>query len=250
MYYNRRGCYAIRHADVVKHPLVLWIGESRDFMLFRLRKRVKGYFRGDIRVIAWDHHKLLYVRIPKSGNSSIRRAIDGAAERRMSQAQIAALGDDWTSFSFVRNPWSRLLSLYKQKASEEGTSTRMVDGVYGGFVDQGIPVRPGMNFEEFCDVVCEFPDYRTDKHLQSQAYTLIRNGQPIVPFIGKLESMNEDWKALMEKVGLDYELPHSNRTQKTNDHYSRHYTTEALIQKVADRYSTDIEYFGYEFERR
>ena len=168
----------------------------------------------------------------------------------MSPAQIAALGDDWTSFSFVRSPWSRLLSLYKQKASEEGTSKRMIDGVYAGFVERGIPVRPGMSFEEFCDVVCEFPDHRTDKHLQSQAYTLIKNGKPIVPFIGKLESMNDDWKALMEKVGLDYELPHVNRTEKKSDHYSSYYTTEALVQKVADRYSADIEYFGYEFDRR
>jgi hypothetical protein len=219
-------------------------------VLFRLKKSVKGFFRGNTRIIVWDHHKLLYVRIPKSGNGSIRKAIDGHTERRMSKTQIAGLGDDWTSFSFVRSPWSRLLSLYKQKASEQGTSTRMIDGVYEGFVEQGIPVRPGMNFEEFCDVVCEFPDHRTDKHLQSQAHTLVKNGQPIVPFIGKLESMNDDWKVLMEKVGLDYELPHFNRTQKENDHYSSYYTTEALVQKVADRYSADIERFGYEFERR
>ncbi len=218
-------------------------------MLFRLKKNVKGFFQGNTRIIVWDHHKLLYVRIPKSGNVSIRKAIDGHSERRMSKTQIAGLANDWTGFSFVRNPWSRLLSLYKQKVGEDGTSTRMIDGVYEGFVKQGIPIRPGMNFEEFCDVVCEFPDHRTDKHLQSQAYTLVKNGQPIVPFIGKLECMNEDWKVLMEKVGLDYELPHFNRTQQENDHYSSYYTTDTLIQKVADRYKDDVEYFGYEFDR-
>jgi hypothetical protein len=99
----------------------------------------------------------------------------------------------WT-FSFVHNPWSRLLSLYKQEASDEATSGRLVDGVYKGFINHGIPIRPGMSFEEFCDVVCDIPDHRTDKHLQSQAYTLIKNGQPIVRFIGKLERINEDWK--------------------------------------------------------
>jgi len=168
----------------------------------------------------------------------------------MSKSRIIQLDDDWTSFSFVRNPWSRLLSLYKQKVGTEATSTRMIDGVYQGFVNHGIPIHSEMSFEEFCDVVCDIPDHRTDKHLQSQAYTLIKNGQPIVGFIGKLERMNEDWKLLMEKVGLDYELPHFNRTQKKNEHYSSDYTSEALVQKVADRYREDIEHFGYEFERR
>lgn len=219
-------------------------------MSFRLRKDVKGFFKGSTRVIAWDQHKLLYVRMPKSGNVSIRRAIDGQIERRMSKSRIIRLDDGWTSFSFVRNPWSRLLSLYKQKVGTEATSNRLVDGVYHGFVDHGIPIHPGMSFEEFCDVVCDIPDHRTDKHLQSQAYTLLKNGQPIVGFIGKLERMNEDWKLLMEKVGLDYELPHFNRTQKKNEHYSSDYTSEALVRKVADRYREDIEYFEYEFERR
>jgi hypothetical protein len=219
-------------------------------MLFRLRKNLKGYFKGNVRVIVWDQHKLLYVRIPKSGNVSIRRAIEGHSERRMSSTRIARLDEDWMTFSFVRNPWSRLLSLYKQKASDEATSGRLVDGVYKGFINHGIPIRPGMSFEEFCDVVCDIPDHRTDKHLQSQAYTLIKNGQPIVRFIGKLERMNEDWKALMEKVGLDFELPHFNRTQKKNEHYSSYYTSDALIQKVADRYINDIEHFGFDFERR
>ena len=225
-------------------------GGSREIMLFRLRKNVKGFFKGSTRVIVWDQHKLLYVRMPKSGNVSIRRAIEDPSEQRMSQSQIARLDDGWTSFSFVRNPWSRLLSLYKQKASAEATSGRLIDGVYKGFINHGIPIRPGMSFEEFCDVVCDIPDHRTDKHLQSQAYTLIKNGQPIVPFIGKLERMNEDWKVLMEKVGLEYELPHFNRTQKKNEHYSSSYTSEALVQKVADRYRGDIEHFGYDFERR
>lgn len=219
-------------------------------MLFKLRKKLKRVLSGDTRVAVCEQHKLLYVRIPKSGNSSVLAAIPGFNERRMSSAKIAQLDDSWTSFSFVRNPWSRLVSTYNQKASSEATSKRLVDGVYEGFIDQGIPIRPGMSFEEFCEVVCDIPDSQTDKHLQSQAYTLIRQNKPIVPIIGKMEHMGEDWNKIMDKVGLNYELPHRNRTEKKADHYSHYYSNEALVQKVADRYCEDIKYFDYDFERR
>lgn len=197
-----------------------------------------------------DKNKLLYVRIAKNGNSSILAAMKNHRKCRMSSAKIAQLDDSWTSFSFVRNPWSRLVSTYKQKASVDATSKRLVEGVYEGFVKQGIPIRPGMSFEQFCEVICDIPDSHTDKHLQSQAHTLLKQGKPIVRYIGKMEQMNEDWRKIMEKAGLNFTLPHLNRTSQEKDHYSSYYTNKALVQRVADRYSEDIRHFKYDFERK
>ncbi|HBE91462.1 MAG TPA: hypothetical protein DDW55_02680 [Gammaproteobacteria bacterium] len=217
-------------------------------MVFRLKEQFKGLYKGDTRVAIWEQHRLLYVRIPKSANSSVLAAIDGARKCRMSGGKIARMNDQWTCFSFVRNPWSRLVSSYRQKASTDATSKRIVDGVYQGFVDKGMPIRANMSFEEFCEVVCEFPNEKIDKHLQSQAYTLIRNGKAIVPFIGKVEHMNADWKTVMDKVGLNNELPHINQT--SGQHYSSYFTSDALINRIADRYADDIRYFEYDFVRK
>ncbi len=220
-------------------------------MLIRLRKQLKSRFRGELRVFVSDHYKLIYVRIPKSGNTSIRAAIGGGRDCRMSVPRISTLQDNWTAFSFVRNPWSRLVSTYIQKASDRATSKRIVNGVYQGFAEQGIPIHAGMSFEEFCEVVCDVPDKLTDKHLQSQAFTLIREGRPIVPHIGKVERMDHDWRQLMAGVGLEFQLPTLNRTQSDSQHYSSYYRdNKTLIYRVADRYADDIRHFNYDFEPR
>ena len=218
-------------------------------MLFRLRKRAKGLLKGDTRVTAWQEHRLLYVRIPKCGNTSIRRSIGGGEGCRFSKSQIVRMPQDWMTFSFVRNPWDRVLSAYRHKARYESDSPRMNDGVYEGFLDQGIPVRANMGFAEFCELVCDFPDEKTDKHLRSQTSFLFRDGMPIVRFIGKLENMQDDWTRLMAQVGLDAQIDHINRTQSDSDHYSKFFQDSALINLVGDRYSEDIRRFGYDFRR-
>jgi hypothetical protein len=217
-------------------------------MPLQLRKQFKNIFKGDTRVAIWEQHRLLYVRIPKSGNTSVLAAIDGSRSCRISAARIARMNDRWTCFSFVRNPWSRLVSTYRQKVSADATSRGMVDGVFQGFLDKGMAIRANMPFEEFCEIVCEFPDEKIEKHLQSQAYTLILKGKPIVPFIGKVEHMKDDWKIVMDKVGLSNEMLHLNRT--SGQHYSSYFTSDGLVNAIADRYADDIRYFEYDFVRK
>ena len=218
-------------------------------MLFRYRKWVKGLLKGDTRVTVWDEHRLLYVRVPKCGNSSIRRSIAGGEERRISKSQIVRMQQDWTTFSFVRNPWSRILSVYRHKASHGSSSPRMVGGVYEGFGDHGMPVTANMRFAEFCELVCDFPDDKIDKHLRSQASFLFCKGAAIVPFVGKIEHMNEDWARLMAQIGINVQIGHINRTQAVEEHYSQFYPDAALVNLVGDRYAEDIRRFNYDFHR-
>ncbi len=218
-------------------------------MFFRHKKRFKGVFRGSLRVTAWDDYRLLYVRVPKSGNTAIRKSLEHGVKRRMSKTQIIKMKDDWTRFSFVRNPWARTVSAFSHKVNLNSSSPRMIEGIYQGFVDHGIAVRANMGFEEFCELICSIPDEKTDKHLRSQASFLIHNDAPIVPFIGKIESMPEDWNRLMSPLGIDIPIKHINRTQQGHQHYSHFYKNRALVNLVGDRYAEDIRYFNYDFER-
>ena len=122
-------------------------------------------------------------------------ALGGAKKARMSAPEILQLDDNWTAFSFVRNPWGRLVSAFTQKAGENPTSRRIVDGIYQGF-DQGIPIRANMSFEEFCEVVCDIPDSKTDKHLCSQSSFLIYKKTPSFLSLARLS----EWP----RTGLDY----------------------------------------------
>jgi hypothetical protein len=222
----------------------------RSKLLKKFRKLTGGHppERGNTRIGVWRAHKLLYVRIPKSGNTSIINTIEGVERGRMSSIDIQSISDGWISFSFVRNPWARLVSTFRNKASIDSKASRMEGGVFQGFVDAGVPVEENTTFENFCDVVCDIPDSETEKHLRSQSSVLIHRDTPIVSYIGKVEQMEVDWGNLMKIAGLDITLLHLNQTR--HEHYSRYFTNKRLVNLVGYRYADDIKFFGYDFEKR
>ena len=199
----------------------------------------------DTRIAVWKAHRLLYVRNPKCANTSIIGSIADAELGRAPRADIIHLEAGWTSFSFVRNPWARLVSTYQDKARGDANSSRMEGLHIQGFLDAVIPIDTDMSFEAFCEVVCALPDSVTEKHLRSQSSVLLHKGKPIVAFIGKVESIQSDWADLMRRVGLDINLRHLNRSR--HEHYSRYYRDSNLVNRVGDRYAEDIRNFNYDF---
>jgi hypothetical protein len=71
-----------------------------------------------------------------------------------------------------------------------------------------------------------------------------REGNPAMDFIGRFESLTEDWAVLQNKLGISSELPHL----KATDHRPyRSYYNQELIEEVASMYPRDIQLFGYDF---
>ncbi len=148
-------------------------------------------------------------------------------------------------FSFVRNPWARLVSEYK----------------YGGYDKQ-------YAFKEF--VMKGFPekDLYTNayRHIMPQyEYIYDGEGKKLVDFVGKLENLQNDFDVVCSSLGLaDSALLHVNssnrrnsilgrlmarlidRTPKPKIHYSEYYNAK-LADHVANIYSKDLEAFNYEF---
>ncbi|MDB4542877.1 sulfotransferase family protein [bacterium] len=165
---------------------------------------------------------------------------------RADRADIINLGSEWTSFSFVRNPWARLVSTYQDKAGPQSAAWRADRSHIQGFLDAGIPIDTDMTFAEFCEVICDLSDDVTEKHLRSQTKVLMHRGSPIVSYIGRVENIKEDWLGLMAHAGLNIELLHLNKSRE--GHYSRYYSDKALVKMVADRYADDIRIFNYDFD--
>ncbi|HEY0973364.1 MAG TPA: sulfotransferase family 2 domain-containing protein [Solimonas sp.] len=63
-------------------------------------------------------------------------------------------------------------------------------------------------------------------------------------FIGRFESLREDFAALMTRLGIGGELPHLNRSQRA--HYHDAYDS-ASRQLIADYYAPEIARFGYRY---
>ena len=217
--------------------------------LFQLKqqRRIKDAYHGKCRVAIWHQHRLLYLRLPKCGNSSIVAALPNPELRRLRPASLSGSFEDWTTFTFVRNPWSRLVSTYRQKVATGATTSRLKEGVFEGFRESGIPVYSGIPFAEFCEMVCSFPDQATEKHLQSQSCVLIHKGAAVVKNVGRVETINEDWRRIAESVGISLELPRLNVSNAEYTHYREYYRDSRLVNLVGDRYANDVANFGYDF---
>ena len=138
---------------------------------------------------------------------------------------------DYFSWSFVRNPWDRLVSAYTNK---------IVDHHQTGLDSWRNTIN---SFEEFILKIEQHDVMRStcDRHIRS-LYTFFPRD---INFIGKLESLQQDFNTVCDKIGIPQrQLPHKNKSK--HKHYTEYYDDETK-QIVAKKYAKDIEYFGYEF---
>lgn len=137
------------------------------------------------------------------------------------------LGDEeWAryfTFSFVRNPWSRAVSLY--------------------FYHQKNPGRHPLAQKSFEEWVCGGGTGTVRKSMAE--FVSDDNGQIIMDFIGRYENLHEDFRKICDRIGIErIELPHLNKS--TNNSYRDYYNerTRRIVQTWSKR---DIDTFGYEF---
>lgn len=143
--------------------------------------------------------------------------------------------DDYFKFAFVRNPWSRLVSCYKNKLQTD----------YSGFKRYGF--QKSMSFGEFAKGVSEVPDQESDMHFRSQSVILNHVLDNKLDFIGRLESFDNDFSYVLKRIGLSQRKEVKLMQSGASDSW-RSFYNEDLVDMVAQRYSADIERFGYSTE--
>lgn len=161
--------------------------------------------------------------------------------------------DAYFKFTFVRNPWSRMVSIYR----------------YLGFARK-------CDFKTF--LMGEFRSrVFKEKHWfvgPQSDFVYARNGEPLVDFIGRFEDLQGGFDHVCTQIGLPpIRLPHVNEskghppapgsspkqaarrflsrfTRKTIPSFARYqdYYDKDTIRVVEDLYERDIALFGYAFE--
>lgn len=190
-----------------------------------------------------DKYKLVSMGIPKCGQTSIKRAFLGNVynvhdKQALDYIPLEFMGTmvrdlkshGYTTFTFVRNPYDRVASFWKQKIATPNK-----------FTDFSKQFDHGMTFEETIDRILEIPEDICNIHFRSQVRQITVNDE-LPDFIGRLETMKEDWLELQEAIGKELpSLPWENRTDaKEEDIW-----TEELKEKVYIRYQDDFETLGY-----
>jgi len=205
--------------------------------------------------ICLKKYRTVAMCIPKCANTSIKRALMDATGRTGNPhgPKKFTYCSKWTAhfkykkfftFAFVRNPYARIYSCWKNKVRG--------DRFHKSFRRFGIG--PNTSFDQFVDIVFRWPDSLSEQHFRSQFSELylvdIAKHPVLVPdFIGKVETIDCDWMLVQEvciKSGLKLpDLGHENHTGAGDD-YRQHYNP-ATRGMVATRYQHDLEYFCYDF---
>ena len=143
-------------------------------------------------------------------------------------------------FSFVRNPYERLVSLYVNKFEDRKKITSV--GFEYEFYLGGI-LKQSMSFLDFCKTIETIPNELFERHFKPQ-YLLLKEESAKLGFVGKLENIKDDWSFLVKKYGLE-NLEHHNVSPKYN--YAEYYTVESF-EVISRMYKRDVDHFGYQEE--
>ena len=212
--------------------------------------------------IQFQNLPLIYGRVPKVANSSVKAALTRLLEqppeegyrttadafwRKGTHGETAMIGAEQALqkrsshfiFSFVRNPFDRLVSAYNNKLIEnDSLSTAM----------QRMGLERQMPFRRFLEVVAATADADLDVHLLPQSSILCVEGVPVPGFIGQMEAMAEHWQLLrqrMRQAGLPAlgKLPSKNVRRTGGSDLSPYFNDDSLITLARDRYRQDVELF-------
>jgi chondroitin 4-sulfotransferase 11 len=218
--------------------------------------------------ILLQEYRAIYLFIPKVACSSIKKVIadtlgippydpsqpDKYIHRRIypyaKRARIYGAYKDYFKFSFVRNPFDRLVSCYSNKLAQDKylNNEYFTNGVARIFKKYKGLFWGGMSFEDFAASVAQIPDNRADPHIRSQWLTMVdQRDHHLADYVGKFENLQEDFTFVCKTIGFPVkELP---RLLKSDHKDYREYYTNKTIEIVQQRYSKDLETFQYDFER-
>ena len=146
--------------------------------------------------------------------------------------------DDYFRFTFVRNPWDRLVSCYSNKIVGRKDSSVLWNYNYAN-LDQ-------MSFEKFVRFVYGLPDQYADGHIKSQTDMFDPSK---MDFIGRFENFSEDLACVIDRCGLKVDKDRICATKRMkSDHkpYTEYYT-EKTKQLIEQRYQADVLAFNYRF---
>ncbi len=197
-----------------------------------------------------EKYHLLFLNIPKVASSTLWsvaaqlkdnlnvKSLKDIRKYKLPRIRSSRINEypNTRKIAFVRNPFDRLVSTYKNKieTQDERFYTK-------NKIDRQL------SFEEFVDFACSRSDVISDKHIRSQFTFLFDNrAELVVDYLGRLETFQQDIEQVIQQYELpEVKIPHWNKTENTA---YKTYFTNKLRSKVEERYRMDLYLLGYNYE--
>jgi len=179
----------------------------------------------------------IFIHINKTGGSSVSEALKIERHHLSAFTVRNLIGEDaWKTkfkFAFVRNPWDRAVSQYhyRYKANQQNIRTDNIgfeDWLKKAFIDKEVRlINSHAMFMPQTDWISDM------------------EGNIILDFVGRFENLSADAKYVFNKIGLNTELGHLRKSDRSD--YKEYYEPWS-VDLIAEVFAKDIEKFGYTFE--
>ena len=158
--------------------------------------------------------------------------------------------DQYYSFAFVRNPWDRMVSWYSMIQSAKKNLPFYKKWTKSPFESElwNYAINNSNDFESFLenctDVIFDLGCYKSFAFNQMD-YLTDEYGNIVVDYIGRFEDIDSEILTILHTIGIkDFVFPQKNKSQ--HQHYRTYYSAHAQ-RIVEERFSKDIQAFGYTF---
>ncbi|MGI9628362.1 MAG: sulfotransferase family 2 domain-containing protein [Longimicrobiales bacterium] len=179
----------------------------------------------------------VWFRVAKTGTRTFlellnERGLHLDAEHPMNVHYPVSSYRDHFKFAFVRNPWDRLVSSWRNKVVDQNwwkLSAERRDHL--------------LDFSNFVAYVSTLDVARCDVHLRSQSSVIDLNN---LDYLARFESFDVEVRAILARLGLEVdEIPHRNAS--VEDRSYREYYVDGLADQVGSLYRKDAQLFRYDF---
>ncbi len=205
-------------------------------------------------------HGFIYLNNPKVGCSSIKHGLwYGVTGKRPSEQKLhihtlegSPFNNKLTNpvsarkafiFTFVRNPFQRLVSAYLNKVHDRS------DRIWRLFARaHGLNRKDAVSFDGFVELLSGIPAVEHDRHWRPQylntLYPFVRPN-----LLGDLESLDAQLPMILDRLfpGAPRRIlkgrSHSTKARAT---WRDYYGDQATLDRVLQIYGTDFEAFGYQ----
>ncbi len=197
-----------------------------------------------------------YIRIAKSGSTSLGYAVLKVIYPGLStipldnkeinflidaniRRSVSASDNNDIFFTVVRNPFARIVSVYRDYVENPSRENVFDDYLFG-------ILSSGLSFRDFVKRVEGIPDLLKDPHVKPQHYFIDyyrkRNSNVVMLKIEKPDEVN----SFLSIYGL--EMPVLNASAEAYDY--RDYYDRDTFEMISRMYRTDVKMFRYEQEQR
>lgn len=179
----------------------------------------------------------IFIHINKTGGSSIEKALGMSFDHRSAREKIAAIGSEaWQqkfSFSFVRNPWDKVVSHYHYRLKTAQAGFRESPPTFNDWIRLAYAEKHATYYDQPL-MFAEQMDWIAD-----------RDDRILVNFIGRFESLQDDFDNVCQQIKrAPVLLPHLKPS--SHGHYHEYYSDESRAI-VATHFARDIHHLGYTF---